>query len=108
MREAEGRYAKLFNAAIMGIFQTDAAGALLGANPSMAAMLGYATTEAFLASDDEALKRIYDEIDRMEPSTYKVARHTVYSEKADLFLLPAVVLLLLGLGTALAVTRRLP
>lgn len=64
--------------------------------------------KSFLASDNEALKRVYDEIDRMEPTTYKVARHTVYAEKAQWFLLPAALLFLLGLAASLLVMRRLP
>ena len=64
--------------------------------------------KSFLASDPEALKRIYDEIDRMEPTTYKVARHTVYSEKAQVLLLPAALLLLLGLVAGALLMRRLP
>ena len=50
----------------------------------------------------------FDEIDRMEPTTYKVARHTVYAEKAQWFLLPAALLFLLGLAASLLVMRRLP
>jgi len=64
--------------------------------------------KSFLASDDEALRRIYDEIDRMQPTTYKVARHTVYAEQAGRFLLPAALLLLAGLVTGGLVLRRLP
>ncbi|HVP15003.1 MAG TPA: VWA domain-containing protein [Terriglobales bacterium] len=64
--------------------------------------------KAFLASDERALERIYDEIDRMEPTTYKVARHTVYAEKADLFLLPAALLFLAGLAVPALLVRRLP
>jgi Ca-activated chloride channel family protein len=64
--------------------------------------------KSFLASDNEALKRIYDEIDRMEPTTFKIARHTVYSEKANLFLLPAALLFLLSLVSAALLMRRLP
>jgi Ca-activated chloride channel family protein len=64
--------------------------------------------KSFLASDNEALKRIYDEIDRMEPTTFKVARHTVYAEKAPLFLLPAALLSLLGLVAGALLMRRLP
>ena len=63
---------------------------------------------AFLASDAEALGQIYDEIDRMEPSTYKVTRHTVYAEKAHLFLVPAALLALLGLLVPALFARRLP
>jgi Ca-activated chloride channel family protein len=64
--------------------------------------------KSFLASDNEALKRVYDEIDRMEPTTYKVARHTVYAEKAQWFLLPAALLFLAGLAVSLLAMRRLP
>lgn len=63
---------------------------------------------AFLASDAEALGQIYDEIDRMEPTTYKVSRHTVYAEKAHLFLMPAALLALLGLLVPALLARRLP
>jgi len=64
--------------------------------------------QAFLATDDEALKIIYDEINKLEPTTYKVNRHTVYSEKAYLFLFPALFLMLLGMALSLTVARRLP
>jgi Ca-activated chloride channel homolog len=64
--------------------------------------------KSFLASDAEGLRRVYDEIDRMEPTTYKVARHTVYAEKAQLFLLPAALLFVLGLAGSLLALRRLP
>jgi len=64
--------------------------------------------KSFLASDEDALKRIYDEIDRMEPTTFKVARHTVYAEKAQVFLLPAALILLLAMVATALVLRRLP
>jgi len=64
--------------------------------------------KSFLASDNEALKRIYDEIDRMEPTTFKIARHTVYAEQAQVLLLPAALLFLLGLVAAALLMRRLP
>jgi PAS domain S-box-containing protein len=51
VREAEGKYAKLFNEAVVGIFQTSSDGRLISANPSMAAMLGYESTDALIASD---------------------------------------------------------
>jgi PAS domain S-box-containing protein len=51
VREAEGKYAKLFNEAVVGIFQTAPDGSLISANPSMAGMLGYATTTDFILSD---------------------------------------------------------
>lgn len=64
--------------------------------------------QSFLASDAEALKLIYDEIDAMEPTTYKVRQHTVYSEKAHLLMLPALAMLLLNVLLSLTVLRRLP
>jgi len=64
--------------------------------------------QSFLASDAETLKLIYDEIDRMEPTTYKVTRHTVYSEKAGIFMLAAFILFLLNLLLSFTFLRRLP
>jgi len=64
--------------------------------------------KAFLATDAEALKIIYDEINRMEPTTFKVLRHTVYSERAGLFLLPSALILIFSALLALTVLRRLP
>lgn len=62
----------------------------------------------YLASDAEALRQIYEEIDRMEPTVHKVRQHTVYSEKAKVFLLPAFAFLTLGWLLALTLLRRLP
>jgi Ca-activated chloride channel family protein len=64
--------------------------------------------KAFLATDAEALKIIYDEINQMEPTTFKVLRHTVYSERAGVFLLPAALVLLFNALLALTILRRLP
>ena len=64
--------------------------------------------EFFLASDAEGLKMVYDEIDRMEPVTYKVREHTVYHEKAGVFLLPALILMALGWLFSAVILRRLP
>lgn len=64
--------------------------------------------QSFLASDAEALKLIYDEIDRMEPTTYKITRHTVYSERAGIFMLIALVLFLLNMILSFTLLRRLP
>ena len=64
--------------------------------------------KAYQASDNEALGRIYDEINRLEPTRFKSARHTLYSEKAGAFLLPATVLFLAGLLVPAVAFRRLP
>jgi Ca-activated chloride channel family protein len=64
--------------------------------------------KSFLATDAQALGQIYDEIDRMEPTTFKVKQYTVYNELAGLWLLLSV--LTMGAGAVLAMTvfRRLP
>ncbi len=63
---------------------------------------------SFLATDAQALRQTYDEIDRMEPTTFKVKQYTVYNELAGPWLLLSV--LALGAGVAMATTifRRLP
>jgi len=62
----------------------------------------------YLASDAQALKQIYEEIDRMEPTVHKVRQHTVYAERAKVFLLPALLLLTLGWLLSLTLLGRLP
>jgi Ca-activated chloride channel family protein len=64
--------------------------------------------QAFLATDSDALKAIYDEIDKLEPTTFKVTTHTVYQERAGAFMLPAVILLGIALFFSSTVLRRLP
>ncbi len=64
--------------------------------------------KSFLATDAEGLKLIYDEIDRMEPTTFKVKQHTVYNEKAGTMLLFSVLALVLGGALSGTVLRRLP
>jgi Ca-activated chloride channel homolog len=64
--------------------------------------------QAFLASDADGLRAIYDEINKLEPTTYKVNKHTVYSEKAQLFLIPAGLLFLLSLLFSAVIMRKLP
>ncbi len=64
--------------------------------------------KAFLATDATGLRLIYDEIDRMEPTTFKVKQYTVYNELAGMPLLLALLTAGLGMGLALTVFRRLP
>jgi Ca-activated chloride channel family protein len=63
---------------------------------------------AYAASDGEALKRIYAEISRLEPTQFKSLRHTVYAEKASLALVPAAFLFLAGALIPAVLWRRLP
>ncbi len=64
--------------------------------------------KAFRATDAQALGIIYEEIDRLEPTSFKVSQHTVYSEKAHNYLLPGFILLVLNLILGLTFFRRLP
>lgn len=64
--------------------------------------------QAFHASDAEALSAIYSEIDAMEPTTFKIKKHTVYSERAGYFMLPAVILFLSSIMLGSVLWRRLP
>ncbi len=64
--------------------------------------------KAFLATDAQALKTIYDEIDKMEPTTFKVSKYTVYAEKAHVFMLPAMIIALATFLLSITFLRRLP
>lgn len=64
--------------------------------------------KSFLASDAAGLKLIYDEIDQMEPTTFKVKQYTVYNELAGRPLLLAVLLMAAGALFASTIFRRLP
>jgi Ca-activated chloride channel family protein len=64
--------------------------------------------KAFLATDAQALKTIYEEIDKLEPTTFKVSKYTVYSEKAHLPILPAVIFSFLSFFLSITFLRRLP
>ncbi len=64
--------------------------------------------KAFLATDAQALKTIYDEIDKLEPTTFKVSRFTVYSERTQLFMLPALILCFASFFLSVTFLRRLP
>jgi len=66
------------------------------------------SAKSYAASDNEALGRIYDDINRLEPTQFKTARHTLYSEKAGDFMVPASVLLLAGLLLPAVALRKLP
>lgn len=64
--------------------------------------------KSYTAGDAAALKRIYDEIGRLETTRFKSTRHTVYSEQAGLVLLPAALLFLVGALIPAVWWRRLP
>jgi len=62
----------------------------------------------FLATDAQGLGLVYDEIDRMEPTTFKVKQYTLYNELAGTPLLLSVIFVLAGALVAGVVLRRLP
>ncbi len=62
----------------------------------------------FLATDAQALGQVYDEIDRMEPTTFKVKQYTLYNELAGVPLLFAVIFMLAGALVVSVLLRRLP
>ena len=53
LREAEEKYANIFENAVDGIFRTTADGRFITANPAMAAMLGYSTPEELIKAQSE-------------------------------------------------------
>lgn len=63
--------------------------------------------KSFLATDPEALKRVYEEIDRLEPTTFKTQRYTFYQERMQTPLLLGLIFTLGGFGAAMAINRRL-
>jgi Ca-activated chloride channel family protein len=64
--------------------------------------------KAFLATDAQSLKLIYGEIDKLEPTTFKVKRHTLYSERAGIFMFPAMCIMLVCLLLSSTILGRLP
>ena len=64
--------------------------------------------KAYAASDNQGLARIYEEIGRLEPTRFKTTRHTLYAERAEMFLLPGATLFLVGLAIPALLLRRLP
>lgn len=62
----------------------------------------------FRATDTESLKKIYDDIDRLERTEFEAPRYLDYDEWYPWLLLPAVLLLGLELSLSQTVLRRLP
>lgn len=63
---------------------------------------------AYLASDAAALRTIYEEIDEMEPTTFKTIEHTVYDEKGDNFMRPAALIFIANILLGFVLFRRMP
>ncbi|MFO7637993.1 MAG: VWA domain-containing protein [bacterium] len=76
--------------------------------PTLHEIAGITGGQAFLASDDAALARVYEEIDRLQPTEFKARRHTVYYERAGLPILLALVFATAGVLLSATAFRRLP
>lgn len=59
LAQAESSYRSIFENAVEGIFQTDLSGRLLSANPALATMLGYASTEQILTEVSDVGQQVY-------------------------------------------------
>ena len=59
LRESERRYRTLYNDAIEGIFQTAPSGRIIGANPSMARILGYPGPDALSAAVTDVRRQLF-------------------------------------------------
>jgi len=64
--------------------------------------------EYFRATDAEELKKIYEEIDRLEKSTIETKTYTSYTDKYALFAISALLLLAVELALAETVLREVP
>lgn len=65
-------------------------------------------TQYFRATDVQTLKHIYDEIDQLEKTKYKVVEYTNHKEMVAYFLLPATILLGLEILLSNTVLRKIP
>jgi Ca-activated chloride channel family protein len=62
----------------------------------------------YLASDAETLRRIYDDINKLEKSTIEHFGYKEYSELFYVFLIPGLILLLLEIVLANTIFMRVP
>lgn len=59
LRLAEGRYRRIFDHAVVGIYQSSADGRFLSVNPAMAQIFGYASPEEMLAAVADISRQLY-------------------------------------------------
>ncbi|MBI5248626.1 MAG: PAS domain S-box protein [Desulfomonile tiedjei] len=59
LRVSEEKYRGIFEHAVAGMFQTDDRGHPISANPALARILGYGSTEEFIETTTEAAERLY-------------------------------------------------
>lgn len=66
LEESEKKYRKIFENAVEGIFQLSAEGRVVTANPAMARILGYTSTEELLSSAPDVAGELYADPGRRE------------------------------------------
>lgn len=64
--------------------------------------------EYFRATDTDSLKRVYERIDKLERTKKEVTKYAEYDELFSYFCLPALAILLLEVGLANTVFRKIP
>jgi PAS domain S-box-containing protein len=64
LQKAEEKYRSIFENAVEGIFQTTLDGRFLGANPAMAQILGYDSSEKLLESSNDIENQLYVDPER--------------------------------------------
>ncbi|MCP4341898.1 MAG: diguanylate cyclase [Desulfobulbaceae bacterium] len=92
--ESEEKYRSIFEHAVGGIFQIDLEGKFLNANPSMARVLGYASSEALTTGVENVFKQLFvypehrskllsiltefDMVERFETRMYKKDKRSIW------------------------------
>ncbi len=62
----------------------------------------------YRATDSQALKNVFETIDKLEKTDIKVKEYTQYNDRFSLFILPAFILLILEIIMANTIFRRVP
>lgn len=72
---SESKYRRLFEGAILGIFQSTQDGRLLRANPAFAEIFGYESTEELMDSVADLASDLYDKPDRFDENARLAIEH---------------------------------
>jgi PAS domain S-box-containing protein len=86
LREAERKYRRIFDDAMVGIFQSTPEGRYLSANPTMARMFGYDSPEEMIASIDDISRQSYVDSKRRDVFKTLIQRNgSVQSFECELY-----------------------
>ncbi len=75
LKRSEEKYRTIFEDAAVGIFQTSVQGRLLGANPALANMFGFASAEEMMANVTDLSAQLYSRSEDREHLTRRLAEH---------------------------------